>query len=279
MTYTEMAGLARIRHRPSARRNYEHESPKEHNSTAMTEKARIHSTDVSDDGELITDPARIVPLLELLARQNTPLTVRIPGDRELYTSCTVGVEKPHVLLDEFMPSSGHALLLNERTVRVTCKLDGIDVRFSLSLERVDEQKNLLTYYMGLPKQIEYRQRRMDYRVNIPISNRLRVIIDNEDNSISEVDLHDLSQGGVGLITPASAGHLSTGRQFECAIELPGAVWLYCTLEMRYSKQVSARNRQHTGARFSGLNPAQKRMIGRCISELEREFIRKRAAYE
>jgi c-di-GMP-binding flagellar brake protein YcgR len=228
--------------------------------------------------EEITDPARIARLLVQLTRRYIPLTVRVAGHKSTFSSCCVGVEKPYVLLDQLMPEEGHQLLLDERKLRVSGKLDGVDIRFSTSLERVDNQNNVMTYYMSMPGMLEYRQRRMAYRVHIPMSMQLRVIIDNGDDGVIEGVLHDLSHGGIGMFfsdTDISADH---GVFYECAFELTSDVWLYCSVELRYSKETQARNRQLIGARFVDLRPVQTRLVGRCISELERELLRKRAAY-
>lgn len=247
--------------------------------TTMTEQAASNSYKHSLDSECIKDQTRIVRLLEQLARRNTALTVQIPNHKGLYTSCTVAVDKPYVLLDELMPSNGHPLLLKERTLKISCKLDGVDIGFIASLKRVEERDNLLTYYMSLPKQLEYRQRRQDYRIHIPISKTLQVIMDNGDDAVNEGALHDISHGGTGMIFPVTYITVEPGHMVECAIELPGKIWLYCSVELRYSKKVRSQQRQLIGARYNDLTPAQTRLIGRCISELEREYMRKRATYE
>ncbi|MGB5395643.1 MAG: flagellar regulator YcgR PilZN domain-containing protein, partial [Gammaproteobacteria bacterium] len=232
----------------------------------------------ASDSELITEQTRIARLLAQLARRHTPLTVRIPGHKARFTSCTVDVEQSHVLLDELMPSTGHELLIKARKLNVSCKLDGVEIEFVASLARTDELNKLLTYYMHLPTQIEYRQRRQHYRVHIPLSKQLRVIVDVGDTAMHEGMLHDLSRGGAGVIFSANDIILEHGQQHECAIELPDTGWLYCTVELRYSKDTRKLKQQLTGAHFIDLHPAQTRLIGRCISELEREFIRKRAAF-
>jgi len=66
-----------------------------------------------------------------------------------------------------------------------------------------------------------------------------------------------------------------GLTHECAIELLGGEWLYCEVELRYSKNIRSRKRQLIGARFLGLTHDQSRLIGGCINELEREYMRKR----
>jgi c-di-GMP-binding flagellar brake protein YcgR len=216
-------------------------------------------------------------MLERLAKQHTLLTVEIAGHQEHYTSCIVDVGSPYVLLDELLPSSGHQLLLTERTLQVTGKLDGIDIRFITTLERVDNQDNVVTYHMNLPKQLEYRQRRLDYRAHIPMVQTLRVIIDNRDETVIEGVLHDLSHGGAGMFLPDGKLTVEPGLLYECAIELPDDMWLYCAVELRHSKNIPSRDRQLVGARFIELSPAQARLVGHCISRLEREFNRKRAA--
>ena len=249
----------------------------------MDKKLESRPKSSTPESEQITDPARIARLLEQLAKRNAPLAVRMPGQQSFYTSCTVAVETPHVLLDELMPATGQELLIKERTLKVACKLDGVDMRFSLTLVRVDEKNNLLTNYMTLPTRLDYRQRRQHYRVHIPMSMQLITIIDytnanNDHNVLIEGLLHDLSHGGIGLVYPDSNITIEHGDTYECAIKLPETDWLYCTLELRYTKNVGTRGQQFIGACFVNLAPAQSRMIGRCISELEREFIRKHAEY-
>ena len=228
------------------------------------------------NSEKITDPAKVSRLLDRLSKKHTPLTVQVPGHGEHYTSYIVDIDK-FVLLDELMPNTGHQKLLAERSLRVLAKLDGIDVQFITTLERVDEKKNELTYFMNLPKQIEYRQRRNAYRVHIPMSMILRVIIDDEGENVIEGVLHDLSHGGAGMIFPAGKPLVEPGLLQECAIELPNGQWLYSVVELRYSKSARSQDRQIIGAQFSGLSTAQERLVSSCIIELEREFIRKRAA--
>ena len=229
------------------------------------------------DSEQITDPAKVARLLERLARRYTPLSVKVSGHEERYTSCIVGVDGSYVLMDELLPSGGHQLLLAKRSLEVEGKLDGIDIQFITTLQRVDEQDNVLTYYMNLPARLEYRQRRQAYRVHIPMTRKLSVIIDNPDDAVIEGLLYDLSHGGAGIIFPAGKVIVEPGQLRECAIELPDDAWLYCAVELRYAKDVSSRDRQHIGARFSKISPAQAQLVGSCINELERELIRKRAA--
>lgn len=243
----------------------------------MTLQVRTSSYETLSDSELISDPARVVPLLERLAERHAPLTVRIPGHDEHYTSYIVGVERNQLLLDELLPATGQPQLLSKRRLQATAKLDGIDIRFVAALERVDDANNMLTNRMKLPDQLEYRQRRMSYRVPIPMSRQLRVVIDVDGGDVHEGILHDLSHGGAGMVFPDGEPAVKQGLLHECAIELLNDDWLYTTVELRYSKNIPSRNRQLIGARFQDLSQNQSRVVGCCINELEREFIRRRTA--
>ena len=219
----------------------------------------------------------MVRLLDRLAKQHTLLTVGIPGHQEHYTSSIVKVSKPYVLLDELMPNTGHQLLVAECALDVSGKLDGIDIRFVTTLDRVENRKNAVTCYVNLPGYIEYRQRRLDYRVHIPLVRTLRVIIDGKAGDVFEGVLHDISHGGAGVTFPAGVVAVEPGHLHECAIELPGNIWLYCSVEIRYVKDTRSPGRQLIGVRFAELGAAQKSLVGHCIQELERESIRQRAA--
>ena len=241
----------------------------------MTTKVPTKSYKSLPDSQQIADPVRVARLLERLAKGHALLTVEIPGHSGHYTSSIVGVDGPCVLLDELLPSTGHQLLLAARTLLVTGRLDGIDIRFITTLEQVDNQDSMMTYHVNLPGRLEYRQRRLDYRADIPMAQTLRVIIDSSDGTVVEGVLHDLSHGGAGMTFPQGQPVVELGLHHECAIELPDDVWLYCTVELRYSKDIPLRDRQLIGARFIELSRAQARLVGHCITELEREFIRKR----
>jgi c-di-GMP-binding flagellar brake protein YcgR len=238
-------------------------------------KTKTGSYESPSDTETITDPARMERLLRKLANRYALLTVTIPGHPEHYSSSIVDVDREHVLLDELLPSSGHQLLLTERALQVTGKLDGIDIQFTTTLEHADNRDNALTYHARLPERLDYRQRRLDHRAHVPLAQTLRVIFDSPKGTPIEGSLHDLSRGGAGMLFPGDEPSVETGLLHECALELPDDVWLYCTVELRYTKILPTGDRQLIGARFVGLTPAQARLAGQCVSELEREFIRKR----
>ena len=218
----------------------------------------------SMDSELITDQASIVRIFKQLVKRNMPLTVKIGNQKALYTSYTVSVDTPFILLDELIPPSGNQILQEEGNISVTCKLDGVDIQFSTSLERVDEADKLLTYYMHLPDQIEYMQRRQDYRVNIPISKQLQVYLLDSNNQLCEGYLHDISHSGAGVVLPDSI-KFEIKQLYGCAIQLNDEDWLYCTIEIRYSKTIQPKGRQLTGTKFQNLAMPQPRLLRRSIS--------------
>ena len=232
---------------------------------------------MKSESEKISDPARVIPLLERLAKRRTPISVSINGHRELFSSCVVDVNRRHVLLDELLPTSGHRLMLPKRALQVIAKLDGIDICFDTTLDRVDSNDKVVTYHTTLPVQLEYGQRRLDFRVHIPMSKQLRVIIDNRDGAEFEGVLHDLSHGGAGMIFPEGKPEVRPGLTHACAIELAENDWLYTTVELRYSKSVSFRNKQMIGARFTDLSYQQVHIIRQYLSELQRELLRRRTA--
>jgi len=230
------------------------------------------------DSEQITDPKKIIKLLERFTKHYTPLTVKIPKHKPQYTSCIVSVEQGHVLLDELLPSTGHQALISEGALLVQGKLDGVDIQFFTTLQRAGDKDKLLTYYMDMPKLLEYRQRRETFRARIPITMKLPVLIENLHGEKIKGELYNLSYGGAGMILLPDKSVMEKGTQHKCDIELPESEWIHCTVELRFSKNVPSRNTQLIGTQFVELSEKQSRLIGRCISKLEREAIRKRAAY-
>ena len=229
------------------------------------------------DSEKITSPAKISRMLARLTRHYSPVRVHIPGHKKHYNSCIVNVDEEHVLLDELLPTTGHQLLVTEGALQVTGNYDGSIIQFFTTLERVDDKDKIITYHMNLPSVLEYRQRRQNFRVPIPMSRKLHVIIDNDSDEVDKGELHDLSHGGAGIIFLAETAIVEAGRPYECAIELPDADLIYCTVELRYSKELASKQAKIIGVQFVGLSPLQSQLIGHCIIELERDFIiRKRS---
>jgi c-di-GMP-binding flagellar brake protein YcgR len=239
----------------------------------MGSKTPTGSYEPLSDSEHITDPKKISKMLERFTKHYTPLTVKIPNHKPRYTSCIVSVEEGHVLLDELLPSTGHPLLVTEGALLIRGKLDGVDIQFYTTLQRVAEKDKLLTYYMNPPELLEYRQRRQTYRARIPVTMKLPVYIENTKGEKIKGELHNLSYGGAGMILLPDKTIMATGASHECAIELPEGDWIYCTVELRYSRSIPSRDTQFVGTQFIELSAAQQRLIGRCISKLEREAIR------
>jgi c-di-GMP-binding flagellar brake protein YcgR len=229
------------------------------------------------DSEQITEAKKISKLLERFTKHYTPLTIQIPNHKPRYTSCIVNLEKGQLLLDELLPSTGHQLLISERALLANGKLDGVDIQFFTTLHHVAEKDNLQTYYMDMPKLLEYRQRRMSFRVRIPVTMKLPVYIENNKGEKITGELHNLSYGGAGIIFLPDKTIMKTGKLHECAIELPNGDWIYCTIELRFSKQARSRKTQLVGTQFVALSAMQSRLIGRSINELERELIRQNAS--
>ena len=158
------------------------------------------------DSEQITDPAKILRLLKRFTKRYTPLTVQIPNHKEHYTSCILNIDGKYILLDELLPSTGNELLVTERALLVTGKIDGIVIQLFTTLKHVDDKDKMLTYYMKLPDLLEYQQRRQTYRASIPISRELPVIIENNNGILLKGELRNLSHGGAGMIFTGRQNH-------------------------------------------------------------------------
>ncbi len=243
----------------------------------MKNIVQIAENDNDPATEKIIDPSRIALLLEQLSKHYSPLIVQIQGRQQRYACCIVDVNKPYVLFDQLMPETGHQHLLEVRKIRASGRLNGVEISFNTTLEHVIEQDNLLSYQMKLPTTLKYRQRRSAYRVRIPYSMQLRVLIDNGGDVLVNGQLHDLSHGGAGKIMADGKFELNIAQLYECAIELPCGEWIFCTVETCYLKDVPARKRRLIGASFVDLTARQSRVIGRCISELELKQMQSRSA--
>jgi len=242
----------------------------------MGAKKQLDTYPLLPDSDQITGTEKISKFLQRFTKHYTPLTVRIPNHKQRYTSCIVSVEQDHLLLDELLPSTGHQLLVAERALIARGKLDGVDIQFATTLQRAGNKDNLITYYMDIPKLVEYRQRRETFRARIPVTMKLPVFIENKKGEKVKGELHNLSYGGAGMIMLPDKTIMEKGAMHKCAIKLAKDEWIDCTVELRFSKSIPSRNTQFIGTQFIDLSATQSRLIGRCINELERRLIRQHA---
>ncbi len=130
------------------------------------------------------------------------------------------------------------------------------------------------FRIELPESLIKLQRREYYRVTTPIVNPLKCIIPMKENSKIEVNVVDISIGGIGVTLPLPDMALERGMTFHgCHLVLPDIGRVEGTLEVRNLFDVTLKSglkSKRAGFQFIDLPANVQTMIQRYIIKVERD---------
>lgn len=231
----------------------------------------IESKHLPADAELIRSRQQIIALLHQLRDSHNLLTVELPNCSEDFTSALIELDtRDDVLsLDELTPHDGHELLEQTGYCYVSTHLRGVFLGFCAELLKVCEGGTVL-YEIRLPDAIDYAQRRQHYRVEIPASANLPVLMITTDNVRISGLVRDISESGICALLNQSPDTLQSGALLpRCSIELPSHKKVMCGIELTYVEKRYKDRRVRIGGRFTDLRPADQRELQRLVAEFER----------
>lgn len=244
----------------------------------------------------ITKPGQIAKHLQKLKDNNCLINVVIPGSGSSYNSSILRVypSRNLLILDELNSKSGHEAIIGGKTFNAKCRLNGIEYRFTSSVQRVDRQGKIAMYHAAMPKIIQYLQRRGHYRVpvardsKIEISVPMKITFEKTDEETGEVEkklktetiageLADLSLGGIGIRlktkTVPKRGQVLT----KCKLVVPGSESILTEMEVAFALADNVHHIVRIGGRFVKLESKQKKKLIALVKKLEREYLRRQQA--
>lgn len=163
-------------------------------------------------------------------------------------------------------------------VRVRGSLRGVPVYFEVILERLVQDEDVQALVCEWPQEVDYRQRRSAFRVNIPLSMEARVVWVQRDAQTGEEALHegrpvDLSIQGMGLDWELDAQPAPVAGS---AVVIQSLVigphrWREIDTVLRNCQPRAGRDDLYrVGLEFGFLSPGAERMLNRFIMDLQCE---------
>lgn len=217
-------------------------------------------------------------LLEGLRQNRALLSARLGADSEWFNTALLGVDATsgELVLDELVPKEGHEQLREGSTLHVVGVLHGVPTHFSTQVRSIGSARGIAFYRAAVPKKIEYRQRRANFRVPIRRGLSLNVRLIDAESRLLPGRLLDLSLGGFG----AKLRDANDLEPFDVvtvdALELPDCAPVSCKAELRYLQYGEFETGVRAGFRYIDLDPAVERSMLRAILNLERALIRQQA---
>lgn len=226
-------------------------------------------------GDIIRDPQIISSLLRRIADQRALLRVTVPGFRSNYNSAILRMdpEQDLLILDELNPRKGHERLLEIRRLNASATVQGVETRFSGTLEEVGESSGIAFYRLPFPQEVLYVQRRTSFRVKVSMTAPVAAVFERGDGNALRGRILDLSEGGMGVEFSQSVS-LQPGEIVPCQMRLPNGRQVGCKLEVRHCSASDDQARVRVGGRFVELHPQRRKVLSRLVADLQRELIRR-----
>lgn len=222
---------------------------------------------------LVADPDQVTLVLCRLCEAHALLTLGIQGVREVYTTTLLEVCAEHrwLVIDEPVPRDGHRHLQPGRALHLQGRLEGLQVAFDTTLERVAEGPPPY-YRVAMPTSVVYQQRRQDHRVAVPLAWHATAQLLTPERALIAGELRDLSASGMRiLLNPGGPRLPRLGEVLpRCVVTLPGEAPVCCRLEVCHVEPPRGPVRASLGGRFLDLSRAEQQRLARIAAALERE---------
>jgi c-di-GMP-binding flagellar brake protein YcgR len=219
-------------------------------------------------------------LLKKIFDSHCLLDIRLDGDTSPYQSAIIELvpDSGYLVMDAFTPDGGDALAAGLPGLRVRTRVNGMEVKFASRIVARGSQSGLPYYKVRYPDDLEYPQRRREFRVTVPLDRGVPVRFETRTGGWIRGEIRDLSPGGfcARLLSGDVANiEQECGQPTACEIDLPGHGTLRTVVEVRHMLPSRARSAPRVGARFLELDPRSERQLERCVAELDRHRLRQR----
>lgn len=224
--------------------------------------------------QLLTSPIEIIGHLRALMQNRDPLEIQFNDRQQVYQSYIVEIDRENnrVAFDELIPNTGERHLLNGEAFKVMTRRDGVCITWSHSQPALaDTLDKAPCYWLTLPTEIIYHQRRDAYRADTLPEQSLEVYI-NSAKLINPISgrLLDISATGCKVYIKSAITPLQPGQLYETfSILLPGGN-ITLSAELRHLSSDEESNSTLAGFKFHALNGASQRIIERFVYQLQRE---------
>ena len=231
----------------------------------------------SDSYEKIDDPIYMRCLLKKVMAKHALASITDEGNNPVCNSILLDLDSKNKLLHLDPPNSllNKDALGNNKKININVANEGIEVKFTANIKKVG--RNYSSLVLDLPQEIEYRQRRQNFRVPLSQSTQVPLTIYNQNHEISG-KVTDISVGGVAIIFGIDISEKITfkeSQKFPCKLDLPGHPPIECDLIIRFYRFNEETGKQKIGAQFDHLNREQLHYLSQFINEVQRQQIKRK----
>jgi flagellar brake protein len=219
----------------------------------------------------------ISQLLNGIMRQGALITAAIGRDEFFLTSIlAIDDAEDLLLLDCARDPRQNQHALNKRALACSTALDKVKIEFICDHLIAVAYDGREAFQARLPRQMQRLQRREYYRMATPIISPIKctLTVSTADASAKiDLNLHDISCGGMAVITPPEIFTPALGTHYDCTIHLPGTTGVRTRVQACNAfmlKLANGKVTQRSGFAFVNMPESILATIQRFIMNLERQ---------
>ena len=219
----------------------------------------------------------ISQILHAIMRRAGLITASVGGEDFFLTSIVSVDDAEGYLMLECDRGGKHVeRILRKQRLLCSTTLDKIKIQFVCARIEIDTCEGKDVFKAELPHDLVRLQRREYYRMTTPIVTPVKCTIlkpANDARATVDLNLIDISCGGIAVLTPPELFTPELGTHYECTIHLPGTAALRTRVEARNAfmmKLANGKVAQRSGFAFVDLRESALSTIQRYIMALERQ---------
>lgn len=231
----------------------------------------------SDNEYTVASRLEITQILSAIMRRSALITASADGDGFFLTSIVAIDEENDALLIECGRQQQQIdLILKKQRLMCTTALDKVKIQFLCEGIEVAGDGREACFKMHLPREMLRLQRREHFRMGIPLSAAVKCTITalapaQASAAKFELSVHDISCGGIAVITPPDLFTPEMGVEYNALIALPGSSGVRALIQARNAFMITLANGKLTQrSGFAYVRPAESLLatIQRYIMNLE-----------
>jgi c-di-GMP-binding flagellar brake protein YcgR len=229
----------------------------------------------SDNSEyLVHAKTEIVHILRAIAQKTELVTAYFNQGKDFVLTSILNVDADEVTLDCGANVLANKQIVGSAKIIFVTTQDRVRVQFAATHMEKITYNGRDAFRIKLPDILLKLQRREYYRLSTPVANPIRCVIPKPDNSRVEVNIVDISVGGLGVVCYDTSFSLEPGELYQgCRITLPDIGTVVTSLEICSVFEVTLKTgavTMRSGCQFVDIPSSMQAMIQRYIITLDRE---------
>ncbi len=223
----------------------------------------------------LTNPHEIVFQLKSLIKRGDRVSVIFQEGRQSFLSVLLDVSAAEGLVYFDIGGSNeiNQAFLKTENCTFTTFVEGIRIQFAGKQCRETKLRGEPAFAAQIPRSMLRLQRREVFRLQLPSTKPFTCRVRRGSPQEALLPLHDISVGGVGILSTTPLDYSQLERLDNCWIDLRESGMINATLEVRYVNAMESRTGKtlwHMGCKFVDLPPSDETLIQRFMARIEAE---------